>query len=183
MCTNLSFTEYQQLALSDESWFCHSCRNVNLPFNSLDSNELSSVFLDMNSHKPVRSDRFILDIPNVSEALNPVIDPNNLNYNQHSCDYFTETNLQTSFNRNDPLRFSFLHMNIRSLPRHFDQMQIYLQSLHADFSIVGLSETWLKNSNMPFNIYTIPGYNLVTNSRAERVGVELHCIFLLISSM
>ena len=171
MCTNLSFTEYQQLALSDESWFCHSCLNVNLPFNSLDSNELSSVFLDMNSHKPVRSDRFILDIPNnVSEALNPVIDANNLNYNQHSCDYFTETNLQTSFNLNDPLRFSFLHMNIRSLPRHFDQMQIYLQSLHADFSIVGLSETWLKISNMPFNIYTIPGYNLETNSRAERVG-------------
>ena len=61
-------------------------------------------------------------------------------------------------------------MNIRSLPKNFDQMRNYLQTLHSDFSVIGLSETWLKNSDMPFNIYSIPGYQLETNSRSGRVG-------------
>ena len=97
------------------------------------------------------------------EAFDSVFDPNNNNQYQHSCNYFTESTLNSSFNLNDSSMFSFVHMNIRSLPKHFDEMITYFDTLHSSFSVVGLPETWLKQSSMPFNIYSIPGFNLETN--------------------
>ena len=104
------------------------------------------------------------------EAFDSVFDPNNNNQYQHSRNYFTESTLNSSFNLNDSSMFSFVHMNIRSLPKHFNEMINYFDTLHPSFSVVGLSETWLKQSNMPFNIYSIPGFHLETNCRVGRVG-------------
>ena len=106
----------------------------------------------------------------VFKELYPVIDPNNLNHNHHSCDYFNDFNFNAALNCDNRSTFSFMHVNIRSLPKNFDQMRNYLHTLHSDFSVMGLSETWLKNSDMPFNIYSIPGYQLETNNRTGRVG-------------
>ena len=33
------------------------------------------------------------------------------------------------------------HMNIKSLPKHFDELQQYLNMLEYDFSVIGISET------------------------------------------
>ena len=33
------------------------------------------------------------------------------------------------------------HMNIKSLPKHFDELQQYLNMLEYDFSLIGISET------------------------------------------
>ena len=39
--------------------------------------------------------------------------------------------------------FSAFHINIRSLPKHFNDPSEYLLSLNMLFSVVAVSETWL----------------------------------------
>ena len=63
-----------------------------------------------------------------------------------NCLYLTST----EFNKIPPLcsdTFSSLHINIRSLPKHFDDLSEFLLTLNRSFSIIAVSETWLHRSN------------------------------------
>ena len=44
--------------------------------------------------------------------------------------------------------FSLLHLNIRSVPANFTHFLSYINNLNHAFSVIGLSETWLKQSNI-----------------------------------
>ena len=63
---------------------------------------------------------------------------------------------------------SLLHVNARSAPKNIENYKLYLQNINIDFSVVGVSETWLNDSN----IYTctISGYNHVCNYRKGKRG-------------
>ena len=50
------------------------------------------------------------------------------------------------------IRFSLLHLNIRSLNRNFDNLVNYLASIKSNFSVIEISETWLIHSNHTFDI-------------------------------
>lgn len=63
---------------------------------------------------------------------------------------------------------SLLHINIRSLPKNFENLKILLASINHKFSIIALSETWLKTT--PHSYYSLPGYELVVNNRHGRGG-------------
>ena len=39
------------------------------------------------------------------------------------------------------------HMNIKRLPKHFDELQQYLNMLKCGFSVIRISETWLNENN------------------------------------
>ena len=52
---------------------------------------------------------------------------------------------------------SLLHTNIRSIPRNFKDMNIYLENLEHNFPIIRITESWLKPNNV--NKYTPEGYN------------------------
>ena len=181
-CTNISILEYQRLAHSEESWVCYTCLGNVLQFQSLDTDEFASIILDMASSEAAGSNANRSSFSDF-DVLKPVIDPDNLNNNEITCDYFNEFKFKASFNCNDYTNFYFLHMNIRSLSKHFDELHNYFQTLHSNFSVIGLSETWLKDSDMPFNIYSIPDYHLETNCRKDRVGAVLPCIFHLTSNI
>ena len=62
------------------------------------------------------------------------------------------------------LGFSALHLNARSLAGNFDKFNMLLSSIEHTFSVIGVSETWLNDSN--FDLVNIPGYRFIsTNSR------------------
>ena len=67
-----------------------------------------------------------------------------------------------------PDAFSAFHINIRSLPKHFDDLSEYLLSLNISFSAVAVSETWLHKSNS--DLFKIPGYHFTSNSREHKLG-------------
>lgn len=48
-------------------------------------------------------------------------------------------------------------------------MFTFLDSIQFQFSIVGLTETWLK-SDSHLNLYNLPGYELITNNRPDKRG-------------
>ena len=61
-----------------------------------------------------------------------------------------------------------LAINIRSLPKHFDDLSECLLSLNMLFSVVAVSETWLHKSNP--DLFNIPGYHFTSNSREHKLG-------------
>ena len=59
--------------------------------------------------------------------------------------------------------FSLFHMNTRSTRTNLSKMLAYLEVLTHKFDIIGLSETWLKESEI--DLYNIHGYNHVAIPR------------------
>ena len=99
-----------------------------------------------------------------SKLLDP--NPNFFSTNSEllsNCIYLTSS----EFNKIPfpPDAFSAFHINIRSLPKHFDDLSEYLLSLNMLFSVVAVSETWLHKSNP--DLFNIPGYHFISNSKIK----------------
>ena len=61
------------------------------------------------------------------------------------------------------------HFNIRSLNKNFDQFLSFVSNLSTKHNIIGLSETWLKDTS-PSSLFAIDGYRLLTNNRKCKKG-------------
>ena len=62
----------------------------------------------------------------------------------------------------------FLCYNIRSIPKNLLHLTTYLETVLFKFTIIGITETWLKEHNV--DSYNIHGYNIVHNYRRYRMG-------------
>ena len=77
------------------------------------------------------------------------IDPDN-NYllkqiPNDKCQYYIEESFNNLMHKeNISNELSLLHLNVRSIKNKYDELCDYLKSLKIDFSIIGLTETWLK---------------------------------------
>ena len=79
--------------------------------------------------------------------------------------------------------FSILSMNIESLNAKFDDLILYLENFKNNgiqFSAICLQETWFSHST-PLNMFKIPGYNLISQSRTTSIrgglAIYLHATF------
>ena len=64
--------------------------------------------------------------------------------------------------------FSLFHVNIRSVPQNFDNFTNYLNVLDFSFPIIGLTETWLSDSNS--DLFSIEEYEFIERHRQTRSG-------------
>ena len=96
------------------------------------------------------------------------IDPD-INYIDSKCQlnsrYYTEEEFNDLFKFND--NFSILHLNIRSIPTHFNEFVSYLDTLNIDFKVIGLSETWLTKNH---TLYNLANYSVEFDYRPKRRG-------------
>ena len=96
------------------------------------------------------------------------IDPENT---LNSCNYFTEDSLKSvcvGKNIKDFNSFTLFHLNVRSLPKHFETLTDYLTLLPLYLSIMGFTETWLNDSKASF--YSMNGYDHLYHHRKDRPG-------------
>ena len=78
-------------------------------------------------------------------------------------------------------QLNILHINSRSLPKNFDNINAFLNSLSVAPDILAITETWLNDSNK--HLFQLPGYNsfhLVRTTRAHGgvtifTSVNLQC--------
>ena len=79
------------------------------------------------------------------------------NYSPHSF-----THLKSKLNRQpDPTQFSLIHNNVRSLKQNLENFQTHLLNEHDfPFSVIGVTETRIRNANFTDFNPTIPGYIL-----------------------
>lgn len=112
-------------------------------------------------------DPFLLNNTKYTDNWDP--DVNLLrNSTDNSCQYFSENSFSTLCNTLPKNTFSILHLNIRSLPRNHDHFVHYLSTLRHEFSIIGLTETWLQDSTS--HLYDIPNYTSIHCCRSTRMG-------------
>ena len=63
--------------------------------------------------------------------------------------------------------FSFLQLNIRSLPHNLVNLTDYLSCLNIKFSVIGIPETWLNDSS---HLVDISGFKFLHKYRKNRTG-------------
>ena len=63
---------------------------------------------------------------------------------------------------------SLLHINVRSLPKNYDILQLCLANLDFSFDIIGLTETWL-NKDIA-DLYKINTYNHIYRCGEKQKG-------------
>lgn len=62
---------------------------------------------------------------------------------------------------------SIIHLNIRSVPGHYEELEALSDSLNNP-QVIGLSETWLSTHNE--ELYSLPGYSIFFKSRLHKGG-------------
>ena len=60
-----------------------------------------------------------------------------------NCDYYFEDKFRCKVEKMDESQLSF-HLNVKSISKHYDALELHLNSLDFKFSFIGLSETWLE---------------------------------------
>ena len=148
-----------------------------LPFSHLDDNEFALALYEFHNG-PVHYDHDRL----VDLAFNPLIstidqhltcsddlDPD-LHFNTNSrCDYFNEDKLNNILSKDgqSDSNFSLLHLNVRSLRNKVDYLTLLLANLKINFTIIGISETWLQNDSHDVDMI---GYEFIHKNRPDRSG-------------
>ena len=168
------------------NWFCLECTQSSLPFNHFtdDDDFIEALSSDWRTESIIpldfvnNLDKMFLPFDlNTNENL-PLHDADpDIQYYQmvcnstlNSCDYHLEDSFNNMISRLDITNecLSLLHMNIRSMPKNMNKFENYLELLNHKFSIIGITETWLKESTK--QLYSLDGYQPIHICRPDRSG-------------
>ena len=69
-----------------------------------------------------------------------------------------------------------LHINTRSLRKHYNKLEALILSQQQSPEILGLTETWLNPNDEP-NCFALPNYTVFNKTRLTRGGgVMIQCL-------
>ena len=130
-------------------WYCPYSVQEIFPFNHIDNDEdFYSTIMEGVIECPYR----------LHEISNKVFLPFEINDSYTSmnftanmkCDYYFGDNFRHQHGFIDKGQLSLFHLNIKSLSKHYDELDSYLDSLEYKFAFIGLSETWLDEDKQDF---------------------------------
>ena len=180
-CNGISASEYE--ALSNES--------DDIPWYQLHKN-ISSIHFSfwcnvIKHYHETLSNLFGFDKPSVVDSLPSFeITPqltNLPNLQDYDIDEHFLSHIDSSYQTiqdlssfgTSPTDLSLLHMNIRSLSCHFDDLQFLRVNLNICFNVVGVSETWDSFARPLSTNEYIPGYTFLSSkSQSQNGGVGLY---------
>lgn len=161
--------------------FCLCCSVDIFPFNNVVCDRSFNECLQLQFYQPVPPVHLDNIIFNTSElnAINEMIitdeiDPdvnylNNINKNNINSKYYTEEEFNnTLLEPNKSQLFSLFHLNIRSIQKNILEFSSYLENLNHEFSIIGLTETWISDSSA--SLFNLTGYLQRENYRKDKRG-------------
>ena len=93
-------------------------------------------------------------------------DTHYLSANKPISHYYTENEFNNIPNLKNKL--TYFNTNIRSIPKNFDTLKYFLFELNHNFSIISISETWLKQYNK--DNYNLKGYSHISKIRPKKSG-------------
>ena len=93
-------------------------------------------------------------------------DTHYLSANKPISHYYTENEFNNIPNLKNKL--TFYNTNIRSIPKNFNKLKYFLFKLNHNFSIISISETWLKQYNK--DNYNLKGYSHISKIRPKKSG-------------
>ena len=139
---------------SGEPWVCLKCLSNNLPFSSLDNNEL---YLELNNASLPESISSSISMPSftIQSLLDKMpgqnFDTDDFLSETITSKYFSPSHfLECKLPRNN---LSMIHINIASLSKHIDELRSLLKILDHPFDIIGVTETRFHDDNPLTNIH------------------------------
>ena len=91
--------------------------------------------------------------------------------------YFFPETLPDYFQNTTNKDFSILHLNIRSLQKHFDDFKSFLSHLNFTFKVTCLSETWLHDAKLAAS-FNLSNYKIISLHRQNGRATRGVCIFI-----
>ena len=88
---------------------------------------------------------------------------------QNSSSYFHVNELNNYFSENEFNGTNFLHMNISSICRNFDDLQTLLAKINVSFNVIDITETRLNKSSIRNTNIDLSGYSF------EHIPTEANC--------
>ena len=156
---------------------CHNNVHVLRPHSSQSKNESQKAihsacdFEDEPQNIVIHKNCFNAPDPSTLGNIDPDIHYFSANNMLKNTPYYNDKTFQTKFGKNQ--QFSMFHLNIRSIPDHFSE----LTSLLTEIKVIAISETWLKPSNINFNIHNYKmEQELRPKKRAGGVALYLHTV-------
>ena len=185
-CISLDPDDHIYMQIHMSTWYCKNCVSEIFPFNHIEDDELfvsdiNNFDFSLNNFDSISARIFNPFELNTDRYYSPLcdIDPDINFYNEidyhlvSQCNYYMENHFTNAISNrfsNKSLHdmFSLCHINIRSIKANLPSFEICLDNLKGEFSAIGMSETWLQDSDC--SLYNIEGYNLIENHRNLRRG-------------
>ena len=167
-CNNLDKKTYQKLQESNINWFCITCIKKEIPFASQSDNELKNIYNGKHI-VPFKKE----DMMSFTDKINSRINDNPEEISRKSLYYDINefNNLDIKNNQ-----FSLLHLNISSLQYHFEEFTKLLDTSKTKFSVIGITESRLKEGLTPTTNINLKNYK--KKALPQKLGkVGLCCIF------
>ena len=167
--------------VNGDIWYCPPCIQCILPFNHVDDDDVfieAVIEASLDCSYRIHEINTKIFVPFEINDDSPFheIDPDMQFYSDNhyiqstSCDYYLEDSFNEKFGNKGNLDHSltFFHQNIKSLPKHQNELELYLDSLNCNFSFIGLTETWLDESKEA--LHDIVNYTCLHRYRHNRKG-------------
>ena len=181
-CITLSQDHKKYIEDNIDIWYCSSRTSCIFPFNNIEEDiHFIAAIKEMSANCEMSlcylSDKIFVPfgLNDKDHSFFSDTDPdlhyyNSLSQLTYKCKYY----LESSFNediRNHGLSsnvFFLCHVNIRSISKNLGSFENYLNLLDHHFTFVGITETWLKDSNC--DLFELTGYNMIESHRGTQGG-------------
>jgi hypothetical protein len=166
----------------NNNWSCPHCLKEIFPFNIIESNDhflnttnnQINLSIDIDALESMVYDPFDSN-DNDQEDVFSDIDPDQNylseirgNIINNSKYFYTSNHRELLANKDNTQNSTFLHLNIRSIPKNLDNFIATMHASEMTLDLIGFSETWLKTSNA--DCYSIQDYTHEFLTREEKTG-------------
>ena len=148
-CNKINKQTYEILKNDEAHWFCIKCIENEFPFSKLNDSEMKKTLINNNSQAGPE--------PNENNTFKTYFDEFDISAN--NCEYYEPreiNNIKYNENKNK----SYMHLNIASLPYHYDELNSFLANCKINFDAIAISESKLQKSQPPKTNIALPGYRI-----------------------
>ena len=147
------------------AWYCLNCSQQIIPFSNitnklLEINQGKNIKFKAITKKPPPSEHSLID--HLNRAMDDPDSPLN-------CNKYFEPNEMSNLMVDHSKSLSFFHLNISSLPFHFEEFFTLLSENKLHFDILGISESHLKPDKAP--ITSINYQTITQNTQQPRAAM------------
>ena len=163
-CNELNLKDFNVIVDTPESetWSCLKCNCEIFPFNNLDT------VIDTNNENLVENHhRFADFFADMNIASTFTEEENPEEQSLIDCKYYDISEFKSLTSSQN--FFSFFHLNISSIGKHFENLQNLLNSLHHHFKVIAITESRITTLHPPVN-YDIEGYRSYSTPTEAQAG-------------
>ena len=165
----INLQTYKFLQKSSFACYCVKCFGDIIPFSIISDHELfqiKKIKFEVLTKKNILTNHDLIDKLN-----NAMDDPES---EMLSSKYYEPNEMATLF-KNTNKYISFFHLNISSLPFHFEELSTLITEHNLNFDFFGISEPRLKLNQNPLTSIQLPGYNIeYTPTESSNGGTLLY---------